>query len=176
MHVSIPRDEVKNDAALESELPEETVRILMIYLKTYRPLLLRAPSSWLFPGEGAGHKSITGLAVQIKEVIARETGLRVNAHLFRQIGGKFYLTENPGQYGVLRLVLAHKSVETTTRSYSGTETAAALRHFDENVLRLREFYARKFAIRRPRRKSALAGAIQPANSVRQGSKKLKGPR
>ena len=143
VHISIASGEVKNDVGIEAELPAPTVRLLLIYLKTYRSLLLRAPSSWLFPGEAASHKSLTGLAVQIKETIARKTGLRVNAHLFRHIAAKLYLTQNPGAYGVIRLVHGHKSVETTTRHYCGTETAAAMRHFDENVLQLRKIYRPK---------------------------------
>ena len=73
--IFIPNGEVKNDEAIERRLPPSVVHILKIYLETYRPLLLRAPSSSLFPGEGSGHKAITGLAVQIKEAIARETDL-----------------------------------------------------------------------------------------------------
>jgi integrase len=136
--IFIPSGEVKNDEAIERELPASVVRSLMVYLETYRPLLLRAPSSSLFPGEGSGHKSITGLAVQIKEAIAREIGLDVNVHLLRHIGAKLYLEGNPGAYGVMRLVLGHRSVSTTERSYCGTETAAAMKQFDDHVLALRK--------------------------------------
>ena len=129
---------MKNDEAIERKLPASVAHILKVYLETYRPLLLRAPSSSLFPGEGSGHKSITGLAVQIKQAIARETGLEVNVHLLRHIGAKLHLEENPGAYGVIRLVLGHRSVTTTERSYCGTETAAALKQFDDHVLARRK--------------------------------------
>jgi hypothetical protein len=39
---------------------------------------------------------------------------------------------------VVRLLNGHKSVETTTRYYCGTESAAALAHYDEHVLKLRK--------------------------------------
>ena len=63
---------------------------------------------------------------------------------------KLYLTQNPGAYGVIRLVHGHKSVETTTRHYCGTETAAAIKRYDEHVLRLREQHSA--APRKPRRR------------------------
>jgi integrase len=138
VHIAIPEEEVKNRTAIEAELPAPSVRLLDIYLRIYRPLLLRMPSSWLFPGERGGHKAATGLAVQIKTTIARKTGLRVNAHLFRHIAAKLYLDQNPGAYGVIRLIHGHKSVETTTRSYCGTETTAAMRQLDAQVLKLKE--------------------------------------
>jgi integrase len=75
--------------------------------------------------------------VQISKFLRRECGLQVNPHLFRHIAAKLYLDAHPGAYGVLRLVHGHTSVETTTRTYCGAETAAAMRHFDDHVLRLR---------------------------------------
>ncbi len=75
--------------------------------------------------------------MQITKFVQRHCGLRINPHLFRHIAAKLYLEAHPGAYGVIRLVHAHRSVDTTTRAYCGTETAAAMRHFDENVLRLR---------------------------------------
>jgi hypothetical protein len=34
-------------------------------------------------------------------------------------------------------VLGHRSIDTTTAFYTGLETAAAARHFDETILHLR---------------------------------------
>jgi integrase len=62
----------------------------------------------------------------------------VNAHLFRHIGAKLYLDAHPGAYEVVRRVLGHRSMDTTTGFYTGLETAAAVRHFDETILRLRK--------------------------------------
>lgn len=56
VHLVIPAEEVKNGVAVEAELPPETVRLLDVYLERYRPLLLAAPSSWLFPNSSGGPK------------------------------------------------------------------------------------------------------------------------
>lgn len=137
VHLCVPAEDVKNGMAVEAELTPETVRLLDLYIERYRPLLLKTPSSALFPSPSGGSKSRHTLGLQIQKFVLRECGLRVNVHLFRHIAAKLYLDAHPGAYGLIRLVHGHASVETTTRSYCGTETAAAMRHFDEHVLRLR---------------------------------------
>jgi hypothetical protein len=39
---------------------------------------------------------------------------------------------------VVRRVLAHRSIDTTTAFYTGMETSAAVRHFDQTILDLRK--------------------------------------
>jgi len=62
----------------------------------------------------------------------------MNAHLFRHATAKIYLDGNPGGYEVVRRVLGHCSIDTTTAYYTGLETAAAARHFDDTMLKLRK--------------------------------------
>jgi integrase len=139
MSLAIPGDEVKNEFDIETELPGETAALIDLYLTRYRPLLLNQPSSCLFPGRDCTKpKAIQTLYGQIVKCLKRRCGLEVHPHLFRHIAAKSYLDANPGAYGLIRLVLGHKSVETTTRFYCGLETPAAMRHFDEHVLKLRE--------------------------------------
>jgi integrase len=138
VYLSIPAAEVKNNADIEGQLPKPTVTLLDAYVRDYRPLLLDSPSPWLFPGRHGRHKARNALADQITRLIAQKTGLRVNPHLFRHIAAKHYLDANPGAYGLVRLIHGHSSVETTTQYYCGTETPAAMKHFDDHILRLRE--------------------------------------
>jgi integrase len=136
-HLIVPGEDVKNGNAIEAILPPETVKLLDTYIETFRPALLAGPSPFIFPNGTGGPKNRHTLGLQIQKFLLRECGLRVNVHLFRHIAAKLYLEAHPGAYGVIRLVHGHRSVDTTTRSYCGTENAAAMRHFDENVLRLR---------------------------------------
>jgi hypothetical protein len=48
-----------------------------------------------------------------------------------------YLDANPGAYEVVRRVLGHRSINTTTAFYIGLETGPAIRHFEETILHLR---------------------------------------
>jgi integrase len=136
-HLVVPAAQVTNGIGIEAELPVETVKLLELYLERFRPLLLPHPSSWLFPNGSGGPKRVQTLGLQISKFLRRECGLHITPHLFRHIAAKLYLEAHPGAYGVIRLVHGHTSVDTTTRAYCGTETAAAMRHFDEHVLRLR---------------------------------------
>jgi site-specific recombinase XerD len=147
--LAIPSEEVKNDSDIDAPLPGETVALLDLYLSRYRPVLLKEPSTCLFPGKDSKKpKGIQSLGNQITKCLKRRCGLIVHPHLFRHIAALVYLTANPGAYGLMRLVLGHKSVQTTTQFYCGLEGPAALRSFDENILKLREQLAPLAAMRR----------------------------
>lgn len=137
VHLVIPGEEVKNGEPLEFELPADTVALLDTYLKRYHPRLVDGPNPWLFPGRNGKPKSTALLGHQIAEMVFQATGLRVHVHLFRHIAAKLYLDANPGGYEVVRRVLGHRSIETTAQFYSGFETAAAARHYDHEILKLR---------------------------------------
>ena len=91
---------------------------------------------------GGAKKRVT-LGLQISQTIRAHTGLVMNPHLFRHAMAKIYLDAHPGGYEVVRRVLAHRSIDTTTAFYTGVETAAAVRHFDDTVLRVRRNRGRR---------------------------------
>ena len=137
LHIVIAGEEVKNREPLDYPLPAESVALIERYLEEFRPRLARDGSTALFPGRGRAPKALNALRQQIIGVVFQYTGLRVNPHLFRHIGAKSFLDAHPGQHEVTRRVLAHRSIETTTAFYTGCETAAAVRHYDETILKLR---------------------------------------
>ena len=49
-----------------------------------------------------------------------------------------FLREHPGEYETTRLILGHKSLSTTVRSYCGLEQADALRRYDALINRHRK--------------------------------------
>ncbi|MCG3773625.1 MAG: hypothetical protein JW395_0434 [Nitrospira sp.] len=53
----------------------------------------------------------------------------MHPHLFRHAAAKIFLDARPGEYEVMRQVLRHKSINTTTNFYSGAEAQSASRHF-----------------------------------------------
>src|SRR5262249_54191655 len=99
------------------------------YVREHRPHLLAGPTGALFPRKSGGPKSPGALGVQISSTMFRYTGLKINPHLFRHIAGKLFLDARPGQYEVVRRVLGHRSIATTTSIYTGAETRAAGQHF-----------------------------------------------
>lgn len=92
----------------------------------------------LFPGVEGGPKNQAFFGTQISRTVRAHTGLRIHPHLFRHIAAKLFLDANPGAYEVVRRVLGHRSIDTTTSFYTGLETAAAVRHFDQTILDLRK--------------------------------------
>lgn len=137
VHLVIDAEEVKNRTALEYELPHETVELLKLYLDDYRPRLTSPESPWLFPGRDGNHKVPAVLGRQISDIIFKEIGLKIHPHLFRHAMAKLFLDENPGQYEVVRRVLGHSSMNTTTTFYAGGEGVSAAKHFDKTILKLR---------------------------------------
>jgi integrase len=138
LHLIIPAREVKNRVDLECPLPPETTALVERYMSQYQPLLTHGHTSdALFPGHSGGPKRPNGLWLQITRTTLSEVGERVNPHLFRHLGARLHLKHRPGEYEVMRRVLAHRSIATTMESYVGLETPDALRHFDETILRQR---------------------------------------
>lgn len=135
IHLVIPAEEVKNKADLEFELPAESATLIDWYLTEMR----KAPTGnrALFPGRSGGAKTVGTLRHQIITTVWQFTGLQVHPHLFRHLGAKLYLDQNPGGYEVMRRVLGHRSMETTTSFYTGFETLGAARHFDETIMKIR---------------------------------------
>ena len=132
-YIVFAADEVKNEQDIEIELSKSTDRMLRTYLNLYHPLLAPEGSPWLFPSHTGSHKAITVMSKQVAKCLAVRCGLEWNAHAFRHMVGKLYLEEHPGAYGVVMLLLGHKSIETTIRYYCGTETKAAFAKWDAFV-------------------------------------------
>jgi len=72
-----------------------------------------------------------------------------NPHLFRHAGGKLFLDMRPGEYEVVRRVLGHRSIATTTSIYTGAETRTAGQHFASTIAQRLE--NKKSPISRPKK-------------------------
>jgi integrase len=149
--------QVKNNEPIDFELPEWVVEMLVWYLKEHRPVLLNQPCAALFPGANGGAKHEATLGQQISKTVHRFTGMEFNPHLFRHAGGKIFLDINPGEYEVVRRVLGHKSLQTTTSIYTGAETRSAGQYFAATIAGRLE--AREAPSRASRKLSATAAAL-----------------
>jgi integrase len=138
VYLVIAGHEVKNGEPVDFELPASAVDVIKWYVLRYRPHLLRGRTDALFPGEGDGPKSIGALGTQISREVFNRVGLKFHPHLFRHAAGKIFLDQNPGQYEIVRRVLGHRSIATTTAIYTGAETRAAGAHFAAVVESLRQ--------------------------------------
>src|SRR5262249_41662628 len=119
--------EVKNNKNLDAELPPSAACMVDLFIKRYRPLLIEAPSSYLFPHRNGGPRHRGGVWNSVTTITDRYVGVAINPHLFRHLGVNLFLKAHPGNYEVARRTLAHSSIDTTTRSYAGAEDDAAIR-------------------------------------------------
>ncbi len=129
-HIVLPALETKNSKDLEFTLPSGLCKYLDVYVSRCLPILVRGGSTYLFPNTTGGTKREDGLGVQIKTFIKRETGLIVNAHLYRHLAAKLYLERNPGDYPTVQMLLGHKDLQTTMRAYVGMEQGDAIKRYD----------------------------------------------
>ena len=136
VHLFIPKEDVKNRQDLEFELLPETVALLDWYKANHRKA--DPQNRYLFAGEGLTHKGLNTLRTQIMETVKAFTGLDVNPHLFRHIACSIYLSKNPGAYEIVRQVLGHRNISTTTNFYAGQEERRARQHFIGTIQKIRE--------------------------------------
>jgi site-specific recombinase XerD len=141
VHLVISESETKNRHPVDFNIPEYALEILRWYMAEYRPYLVREPTDALFPGRNGNHKSSHTLAFQIKKIVFEFTSLAFNVHLFRHFAGKVFLDQQPGNYEVVRQVLGHKRLDTTTSFYSGAEAKQASAVFNGVVDTLRAQHA-----------------------------------
>ena len=138
IHLVVSESEVKNNLPLEFELPSRSSTLLKEYLLDHRPHLVDdEDNAWLFPGVRGEHKWARTLSAQLKDIIDKETGLTLTAHQFRHLAAKLLLDRSPGAYETVRRLLGHKSLRTTTNFYTGMETLAATKQYDQVILQLR---------------------------------------
>jgi integrase len=127
-------DEVKNDQRIEFELPKHVVGMIDRHLASRTPQLCPRGTPWLFPRrDGAQPIQLDQFAMRLKKRILRETGLQVNAHLFRHIAAKIFLDAHPGHYEALRRLLGYKELSQTINAYAGFEAGTATRLFADAV-------------------------------------------
>ncbi len=123
-------DEVKNERHIEFELPRDVCRMINRHLSSRVPDLCPSGTPWLFPRrDGRGPIDPNQLSSRLTKCIRRETGLEMNAHLFRHLAVMVWLDANPGSYEVARRLLGHSELSHTLNMYSGLEARAATQAF-----------------------------------------------
>ena len=138
MRINIPRQQVKNDQALDFLLPESVSKRVTQYIDDWRPFLTTPANPYLFPGRNGKPKDSSALHNQIENTLWREAGIRLTPHQFRHAAAKILLDAKPGHYEVIRKVLGHKSLTTTYSHYAGAETQAAISLYDDVIIQHRQ--------------------------------------
>ena len=129
-----PNYDVKNRIKLEYPLEEHVSKLIDEYVRNFRPALLRGCNEdWLFPGMRGAAKGKITLSGQITKRVLKLTGLPITAHQFRHAAAAIILQRHPGNYELVRLILGHRSVQTTMRCYIGLKEIHASKIFGELI-------------------------------------------
>jgi integrase len=127
-------DEVKNNIPLEFEVPRDVLRLIDYHLAKRSPNLCPRDTPWLFPRRDGNAAVGSGeLAGRVARHVLKETGLEVNAQLFRHFAVMLLLDAPPGAYESGSRLLGHSSSSHTISVYAGMETRAATKAFADLV-------------------------------------------
>jgi integrase len=118
-NVRIEGTEVKNEQPIEFRMTHAHSAILHQYMTTFRAQISEVRGTALFPQKRDGlPRSAANFSNGLMAQIYRETGIKINTHLFRHLTAKIYLDRNPGHYEMVRQMLKHKNIQTTIKFYA----------------------------------------------------------
>lgn len=133
--IRIEGREVKNQESIEVQLNATNSRLLHRYIMDFRPLVSKGNGSALFPqAKTSEARSPANFGGEIKATIYRETGLDMNAHLFRHLAALLFLKDRPSEYETVRRLLKHRKLQTTMDFYAKFASKWSYSQYDEVVL------------------------------------------
>jgi integrase len=74
----------------------------------------------------------------IEKAVLRHLGVKITPHQFRHLAAKIILDANPGAYELVRELLGHKNLQTTTKFYAGIDTRRAGRAHADLITKIRD--------------------------------------
>jgi site-specific recombinase XerC len=85
--------------------------------------------------------------------VRKYAGVEVSPHKFRHLAAKVVLDDSPGAIELVKQLLGHENLKTTTNFYSGIDTRRAARHHHSLLQRETEKKATRLG-RLPRKRKA----------------------
>jgi integrase len=144
-------DETKNDIPLEYEIPTALAERLQLYRNEIAPAVTGTRPDAVFVTWTGKPRTQGAITVAIEKAVLRHIGVKLTPHQFRHLAAKIILDANPGAYELVRQILGHKNMKTTTNFYAGIDTRRAGRAHADLLMKLRESkIGRKRHVRKPK--------------------------
>jgi integrase len=131
-------DETKNDNVLEFEIPTVLADRLWTYRNEIAPAVIGERPDAVFVSFKGKPRGPGAIKISIERTLLRHLGLKITPHQFRHLAAKINLDANPGAYELVRQMLGHKNLKTTTNFYAGIDTRRAGRAHANLIMKLRE--------------------------------------
>jgi len=64
----------------------------------------------------------------IVRIVRKHGGIELSPHQFRHLAAKIILDDSPGAFELVKQLLGHENLKTTTSAYAGIDTRRAARH------------------------------------------------
>jgi integrase len=130
--------ETKNDIDLEFEIHKVLADRLLIYRNEIAPAVTGRRPDAVFVSSTGKPRTQAAITVAITKTVLRHLGVRLTPHQFRHLAAKINLDANPAAYELVRQLLGHKNMKTTTSFYTGIDTRRAGRAHADLIMKLRE--------------------------------------
>jgi integrase len=130
--------QTKNKVELEFEIPTTLAERFWVYRNELAPSVIGRRPTAVFVTKSGKAKGPGALKLAIEKAVLRHLGVKVTPHQYRHLAAKFVLDNNAGAYELVRQLLGHTSLRTTTSFYAGIDTRRAGRAHAELVMKLRE--------------------------------------
>ena len=130
-HIMIEAEEVKNNEPIYWPVSPDLATLIDLYQRRFRIHLNNAGTCYLFPNrDHADRPRVSAtLGNAISANIREFSGVEMTTHDFRAFAGVQVLTDNPHAINDLRMILGHKTTETTLAYYASIQPKlAAERH------------------------------------------------
>jgi integrase len=131
-------EETKNNVPLEFELPDVLSDRLHVYRNKIAPTVIGRRPDHLFVTWRGKPRTQAAIAVAIEKTVLKYVGVRLTPHQFRHLAAKIILDHNPGAYELVRELMGHKNMQTTTNFYAGIDTRRAGRAHLELIAKIRK--------------------------------------
>jgi integrase len=136
--IDIPGNETKTGSPIETFVPERLCPWLSLYLRNYRPVLLKDRHSdflWVHPNDACYRPG--ALSMRISKLTARTVGVAISPHLFRDCAATTVATDDPEHVLIIASILGHTSLRTAENHYNQAKGLDANRRLQACIKRLR---------------------------------------
>ncbi len=126
--LEIPAHEVKNKRAIEFDIPPHIVRMLIEYRDHLAPKVIGRKPDKVFVNPDGTRKHSQTLSHLIVRIVRKYAGVELSPHQYRHLAAKIILDDSPGAFELVKQLLGHENLKTTTNAYAGIDTRRAARH------------------------------------------------